>query len=339
MSMQLVGNRITVSRRVPNDQMSEHARATTAFSGHVPVLLEEAVAALNLAPGAVIVDGTFGGGGHARVILDHIKPGGRLIAFDRDAEAAQRAELLAREFPDAMTFVHASFATMRDTLNTLGIESVAGILLDLGLSSLQLADAERGFAFSADGPLDMRFDQTRGESAAQLIGRATEQELTELLWRYSDERNARRIARAIMRARAAAPITMTGQLAEIVSRAIGGRRGAPTHPATQTFQALRIAVNDELGELERGLQAVLESLAPSGRLVVIAFHSLEDRLVKQFLALEARGCVCPPELPVCVCGRLPRVRLVGRAVRATPSEIAANPRARSAIMRVAERLP
>ena len=338
MIMQLVGNRITVSRGVPNDQRSERI-GIGGSDGHVPVLLAEAVDALGLAPGTTVADGTFGGGGHARAILEQIQPGGRLIAFDRDGAAAQRAAAVATAFPEMLTFVHASYTALRETLDVLSIASVDGVLLDLGLSSFQLADSERGFAFSADGPLDMRFDQSAGEPASELIARIGEQELTELLWRYGDERNARRIARAVTRARSTAPIETTGQLAKIVSQTAGGRRGAPTHPATRTFQALRIAVNDELGELERGLFAAVESLAPGGRLVVIAFHSLEDRLVKQFLAQEVRGCVCPPELPVCVCGRQPRVKLIGRAERATPSEVARNPRARSATMRVAERLP
>jgi 16S rRNA (cytosine1402-N4)-methyltransferase len=306
---------------------------------HVPVLLQEAVQALNLQPGSVVVDGTFGGGGHARAILERIAPCGRLLAFDRDAGAWQRAHLLEAEFPGMLTFVHASYATLGSQLSALDVSDVDGVLLDLGLSSLQLAEAERGFAFSVDGPLDMRFDRSSGETAAQLLARLEANELAQVLWTYGEERQGRRIANAIVRARAQQPIETTAQLRALVEPVVGGRRGAQTHPATRTFQALRIAVNDELGELERGMAAGVQALRPGGRFVVVAFHSLEDRIVKRFFAQGARGCICPPELPICVCGHSPTVTLFGGTVRPTPSEIAANPRARSAIMRVAERLP
>jgi 16S rRNA (cytosine1402-N4)-methyltransferase len=211
-------------------------------------------------------------------------------------------------------------------------------LLDLGLSSLQLDDPDRGFSFRGDGPLDMRFDRSTGQSAAELLAATPEQELARILRNYGEERNAHRIARAIVRARDRVPVSTTGQLADLVEEAVGGRRGERLHPATRTFQALRIAVNDELGEVERGIAVGINELLPGGRFVVIAFHSLEDRIVKQAFADAARGCICPRDVPVCVCGRNARVRLVGRAIRASDAEVAANPRSRSAIMRTVERL-
>lgn len=306
---------------------------------HLPVLLNEAIEALRPSPGAHIVDGTFGGGGHAAEILERIAPNGVLYAFDRDRAVAPRADQLSAAYPGLLTFVHASYADMRAQLSARGVPTVEGILFDLGLSTLQLAEPERGFAFSVDGPLDMRFDRTSGETAAELLARLDADGIMRVLWTYGEERQGRRIANGIVRARGVQPIATTGQLATLVERTLGGRRGARIHPATRTFQALRIAVNDELGELERGLAAGVELLRPGARFVVISFHSLEDRIVKTTFAQEARGCICPPELPICVCGRVPRITLVGRPIRPTPSEIAANPRARSAIMRVVERLP
>lgn len=338
MKLQSAGSYLTMGRAHETGN-AKASRSTAPEGGHVPVMLAEAVEVLQPQPGAVIVDGTFGGGGHARAILERSSPGGRLIAFDRDGEARVRAAQLDAEYLGRLTFVHASYATLGAQLDERGIAAVDGILLDLGLSSLQLAKAERGFAFSADGPLDMRFDRTSGETAAQLIARLDADELARVLWTYGEERHGRRIANAIVNARESQPLQTTAQLRALVERVTGGRRGAAAHPATRTFQALRIAVNDELGELERGLAAGVQALGPGGRFVVIAFHSLEDRIVKQWFAREARGCVCPPELPACVCGHEPSVKLIGRTVRASPSEVAANPRARSAIMRVAERLP
>jgi 16S rRNA (cytosine1402-N4)-methyltransferase len=215
-----------------------------------------------------------------------------------------------------------------------------GILLDLGLSSFQLDEPERGFAFRHEGPLDMRFDPERDVSAGDLVNSLSESELAELIWRFGEEPGSRRIARAVVREREQAPIETTTRLAEIVSRALGGRRGKETHPATRTFQALRIATNEELAALESALSGALEVLAPDGRIAVITFHSLEDRIVKRFIERESAECVCPPEIPVCVCNHRPRLRKVTRrAVRPDAGEIDANPRARSAILRVAERLP
>lgn len=318
---------------LPHETMSNSNRS------HAPVLLDEAIAALNVAPGKIIVDGTFGAGGHSRRIVDAIAPDGVLIAIDRDPAVLQSMLDLGTT---TSTMVHAvtdSYADLSRHLAELEIGEVDGILLDLGLSSLQLSDPERGFSFSNDGPLDMRFDPTQGQPAAQLIAELDQDELADIIYQFGEERKSRRIAAAIVRARQQEPILTTGQLAAIVEQAVGGRRGSRIHPATRTFQALRIAVNDELGEVQRGLEAGIEALRPGGRFVVIAFHSLEDRIVKQIFAREVKGCICPPELPICQCGLKPRLKHVGRPVHPSDAEIDRNPRARSAIMRVVERLP
>jgi 16S rRNA (cytosine1402-N4)-methyltransferase len=235
--------------------------------------------------------------------------------------------------------IQANFADLADIARRAGVAPLDGILLDLGLSSFQLDHAERGFAFRLEGPLDMRFDPTRGQPAADLVNTLDAAALADLLWRYGEEPRSRRIAGAIVRERTRAPITTTSRLAEIVTHAVGGRRGQDTHPATRTFQALRIATNDELTALERALPGAVDVLAPGGRLVVIAFHSLEDRIVKRFIERESVACICPPETPLCVCHHQPRLRrLTRRAIRATPDEIATNPRSRSAVLRAAERL-
>jgi 16S rRNA (cytosine1402-N4)-methyltransferase len=241
-------------------------------------------------------------------------------------------------FPGMLHFVHGSYADLRGHVAALGIDSVDGIVLDLGFSSLQVEDPARGFSFMLDGPLDMRYDRTRGAGASELLAAIDERALARILFEFGEEDRARRIARAIVRERERAPLESTRHLAELVERAVGRRHDARIHPATKTFQALRIAVNDELGEVERGLQAGIALLAPGGRFAVIAFHSLEDRIVKRAFADAARGCICPRDVPVCVCGRVPLVRLVGKPVRPSAAEVAANPRARSAILRVAERL-
>ena len=310
----------------------------TDHEGHAPVLLEEAVAALRPRDGGTYVDGTFGGGGHSARLAKEIGSGGRILAFDRDSEAANRAAALDASCEATVTFIHDSFSDMFVRANAMGVDRVDGILLDLGISSLQLDETDRGFSFLREGPLDMRMDRSEGESAADLINRISEDDLVEVLFTYGEERRARAIARAICRARSRHEINTTTELAEIVESAIGRDPRSRIHPATRTFQALRIAVNDELSELEEGLDAALKILAPGGRLVVISFHSLEDRIVKHFIAREARGCICPPEQPVCTCGRSPSLKAVGRYQRASDAEVERNPRARSAIMRVAERL-
>lgn len=313
----------------------DSSNPSAAVSGHLPVMAEEVLHGLRLAPGQIIVDGTFGGGGHGRLIAERISPGGLLLAFDRDGEAGAR--FMEAAIPGH--FFHGSYATMKTYANMVGIREVDGILLDLGFSSLQMDNPNRGFSFQSMGPLDMRFDQSSGQTAADLVNELDADELADIFYRYGDERNSRRIARAIVQEREKEPFATTSWLAAVVESAVGGRRGAKTHPATRVFQALRIAVNGELQELERGLRVGLDLLKPGGRFVVISFHSIEDRIVKEFFAAERRGCICPPELPVCVCGRKPTLDTIGRAVKPTPTEIAENPRARSAILRIAERLP
>jgi 16S rRNA (cytosine1402-N4)-methyltransferase len=298
---------------------------------HTTVLLAEAVEALVHAPDGCYVDGTFGRGGHARAILERLSAQGRLIAFDKDPQAIRLGEALI----DArLQLVHASFAGMRQVLAQRDITQVQGVLLDLGVSSPQLDDPARGFSFRFDAPLDMRMDTTRGETAADFLARADERQLTQVIRDYGEERFAVQVAKALVaRRQGGAAIRSTGELAQVVAGAVKTREPGQ-NPATRTFQALRIHVNAELDELEQGLSAALELLAPSGRLVVISFHSLEDRIVKSFIARESRdepdrrAPFAPP--------RPTRLRALGR-IRAGAAEVAANPRARSAVMRVAER--
>jgi|SRR5579884_3517976 len=310
-------------------------------TSHQPVLLAETLAALAPRPGGRYLDGTFGGGGHTRTVLAMSAPDGAVLALDADPAAVARGLALANEpgIGDRLRVVHANFGDLAEVAASEGFTPLDGVLLDLGLSSFQLGEAERGFAFRLEGPLDMRFNPERGQPAAELVNALPPETLADILFRYGEEPRARRIAAAIARERARQPIATTTRLAEIVGAAVGGRRGRDTHPATRTFQALRIAVNDELEVLEQALGGAVASLAVGGRLVVIAFHSLEDRIVKQFMRRESAACVCPPEQPVCTCGHTPRLRLIGRAVRSTPDEVAANPRSRSAVLRTAERLP
>ncbi len=302
---------------------------------HLPVLWREAVDALEPRSGGRYADGTFGGGGHTRLLLDRSAPDGRVIAFDLDRDAIARGQALG--FGDRLTLVNASFDTLYDASERAGILPLDGVLLDLGFSSFQIDDPERGFSLRLDGPLDMRFDRATGPTAADLIETLDEQSLADLIWRYGEERKSRRIANAIVRERQWRPIETTAQLADIVARASGGQRGK-IHPATRTFQALRIATNDELETLERALDAAVRALTPGGRLAVISFHSLEDRIVKQFIARESATCVCPPEQPVCTCQTVPALRPVGKPIKPSDEEIERNSRSRSAIMRVAERL-
>lgn len=314
---------------------------SAAAAGHVPVLRDEAIAALAPRAGGRYIDGTFGGGGHTRELLAASAPDSIVLAVDADPAAIARAAelradpaLTARLIP-----VQSNFAHLAEVAQEHDFAPVDGVLLDLGLSSFQLDASERGFAFRLDGPLDMRFDPTRGVPASELVNTLPEAELADLIWRYGEEQGSRRIARAVVRERSKAPIESTAQLAAIVERALGGRRGRDTHPATRTFQALRIATNDEMRALESALQGAVEILAPGGRLAVIAFHSLEDRVVKRFIERESATCVCPPELPICVCNHQPRLRRVTRrAIRPGADEAAVNPRSRSAVLRVAERL-
>jgi 16S rRNA (cytosine1402-N4)-methyltransferase len=308
--------------------------------GHVPVLLEEAVAALAIKVDGTYVDATFGRGGHSRRILERLGPLGRLVAIDRDP-AAQAATAAFRD--ERFRFRHAWFSELPELLDAEGIGSVHGVLLDLGISSPQIDDPARGFSPRADGPLDMRMDPTRGQTAAEWLAGVNERELRGVIADYGEERFAQQIARAIITARAHEPIQRTGQLAAIVAKAVGtrGRRDRSQDPATRTFQALRIHVNQELTELSLALERVLPRLAPGGRLAIISFHSLEDRSVKQFFRRHAlayggdvrlaRLAIATRTLPV------PPLKLIGRAIRPGDAEIAANPRARSAHLRVAER--
>jgi 16S rRNA (cytosine1402-N4)-methyltransferase len=299
----------------------------------------EVVAALAVRSGGRYLDGTLGGGGHAALVLE-CAPDTRVLGIDQDATAlARTAERLAEAVAAGRLITRqGNFAELGRIAAEAEFLPLDGVLLDLGLSSDQLADPERGFAFGADAPLDMRFDVTRGQPAADLVNYLKEDELAALLWRYGEERRSRAIARRIAQARERAPITRTTQLARLVAETVPGRPGG-IHPATRTFQALRIAVNDELENLERALPQAVAALAPSSRLVVLTFHSLEDRIVKTFIRAEARGCVCPPELPTCVCGHEPRLRDLARhPIVAEAAELAANPRARSAKLRIAERI-
>lgn len=301
--------------------------------GHQPVLLREVLATLVPRPDGHYIDGTVGAGGHAAAILAASGPNGRLLGIDRDPAALAFAGNRLSVFAERFTPLLGSFADM-DTLGPEhGFTAVDGILLDLGLSSRQLDDAQRGFSFLKEGPLDMRFDPRQGETAADLINNLSAEELTDIFRRYGEEPHSRRIARLIIAAR---PLYTTTELAGLIERGIS-RQGRPgRHPATRVFQALRIAVNGELVEVERGLRAAVGLLRPGGRLAVISFHSLEDRLVKNFFRDAARDCVCPPEQPVCTCGSRPQLKPVARkAIQASVDEIASNPRSRSARLRVA----
>jgi 16S rRNA (cytosine1402-N4)-methyltransferase len=306
----------------------------------VTVLLDEAVSALRPIAGGTYVDATFGGGGHSSLLLSWRPPVARVIAIDADRDAESRARTLATRSGDdgRLTFARQNFRDLASILDDLDINQVDGVLFDLGLSSFQLDESARGFSFRADAPLDMRFDQGSGVPASTIVNSLAESDLAEILWRLGEERQSRRIAAAVARARERSPIRTTQELAAIIENAVGGRRGAAIHPATRSFQALRIHVNEELAALSNALLAATGALAPGGRLVVISFHSLENRIVKRFIEAEARTCVCPPDQPVCTCDTIPRLTRIGRPVRPGQPEIDDNPRSRSAIMRVAERL-
>ena len=310
--------------------------------GHLPVLVEEVMSMLAPAPGSLHIDATVGGGGHTERILEATNPDGRLLGLDADGAAIARVDgRLRTRFGDRLVLRRANFRELRVVAPDAGFPAVDGLLFDLGLSSFQLADAERGFGFRTGGPLDMRFDTSRGVPAAELLATLDTRELTALFKRFGEEPQAGRIARAIVASRSTTAVETAEDLASLVERVAPGnpRVRRRIHPATRVFQALRIAVNAELDALAEGLAAAVDLLRPGGRLVVLSYHSLEDRIVKRFLAAERRGCVCPPELPVCVCGRNPRLRLVTRpSLTPTDAEIAANPRARSARLRAAERL-
>jgi 16S rRNA (cytosine1402-N4)-methyltransferase len=305
-------------------------------------LLDECLDWLALRPGAVIVDGTLGGGSHSEAILERTAPSGRLIGLDVDLQAIEAATQRLSPFGERALLVHASFRQLASVLEELAIESVDGVLLDLGVSSPQLDHPERGFRFGTDTAndvaLDMRMDPTRGATAAEHLRRATQEELADWFHYYGDVRGARRLARRIVETRDQHPIETAADLLEVI-RAAGIGRGRKHNPATLVFQALRIAVNDELGALREGLEAAITCLRPGGRVVVLAYHSAEDRIVKRAFRDAARGCVCPPRQPVCTCGQLPRLKvLTRRPERPGDDEIQRNPRARSACLRAAERI-
>lgn len=303
---------------------------------HIPVLLQETIYFLQPKPGGKYVDGTVGGGGHARAILQASDPDGLLLAFDRDPEAIDYARAQLKDFHDRLTFIQASYGDMDSYTSSCGFEHVDGILLDLGLSSRQLENPERGFSFSQPGPLDMRFDASKGISAAEMLNDLTEDAIADILWRYGELKNSRYLAKAIVNER---PIATTDQMADLVLRKMKPYHRGRIHPATLVFQALRIAVNGELGELEKGLTAALRILKTGGRLVVISFHSLEDRIVKQFFREQSKDCICPPEQPICTCNYEPLLSVVTKkVVRPSDSEITRNPRSRSARLRVAQKL-
>ncbi|HXV20586.1 MAG TPA: 16S rRNA (cytosine(1402)-N(4))-methyltransferase RsmH [Desulfuromonadales bacterium] len=311
-----------------------------ATFSHLSVLPEEVLALLDPVPGGIYLDGTVGGGGHARLILEASAPDGRLIGLDRDPSALRKAAEVLAPFGDRVVLRHRNFSEATGVLTELGINGLDGMLLDLGVSSHQLDEASRGFSFRGEAPLDMRMDPTHGPTAADLVNTAAAEELTRIFREYGEERWAGRIARRIVQVRQQHPLTTTRQLAELVRDTVpGGKAPARIHPATRVFQALRIQVNQELEHVSRGIAEAIVLLKPGGRLVVISFHSLEDRIVKRFFQEEAKGCICPPRLPACVCNHRPRLELLTRkGVRATDAEVEANPRARSAVLRAVRRI-
>ena len=306
---------------------------------HEPVLLNECLEALDIKPGGIYLDGTLGRAGHAREVAAKLTTG-RLVAIDRDQAALDAAPERFGALMDKVTLVHGNFRELPEILDELGLAAVDGMLFDLGVSSPQLDDGARGFSYMQDAPLDMRMDRSATLTAFDVVNTWGERELRDILWRYGEERYSGPIAAAILRARGQAPIETTLQLAEIIRSAMP----APAlrekqHPAKRTFQAIRIAVNDELGAVEELMKSAVSRLNPGGRLAVISFHSLEDRMVKTALAAAAKGCTCPPDFPVCVCGKKPQVKLVTRKpIMASEHELSRNSRARSAKLRAAEKL-
>lgn len=307
---------------------------------HIPVLPAEVMKYLTPVAGGIYVDGTLGGGGHSALILDAIGEAGRLFGFDRDITAIRAASQLLAVFEGRFVAINSNFSDMEAALSLHGVSAVDGFLLDLGVSSHQLDTAERGFSFQQDAPLDMRMDRESGQTVADLLAEASHGELARIIRDYGEERWAGRIAAFICKAREEQPLETTFQLVDLIKGAIPRKAWEERiHPATRTFQALRIAVNEELASLEKGLAAGVKLLKPGGRGVVISFHSLEDRIVKQMFRGMATGCICPKEFPVCVCQHKPQVKiLTGKPVMAEGNELAENPRSRSAKLRVVEKL-
>lgn len=307
---------------------------------HKSVLLQECIDALNIRPDGIYLDGTLGGAGHSSQIARRLTEGGRLIGVDRDRTALAAAKERLAPYADRVTLVHSNFAEIDAILDSLGIPAVDGMLFDLGVSSPQLDDASRGFSYMADAPLDMRMDKDDALTAGAVVNTWPQGELRRILYDYGEERYAPQIAAAICRAREKAPVETTLELVDIIRSAMPAQAlREKQHPAKRSFQAIRIAVNDELGAVSRMMQAAVGRLNPGGRLAVITFHSLEDHIVKSEMQQAARGCTCPPEFPVCVCGKKPLVKLVTRKpIVSGPAELEENPRARSAKLRVAEKL-
>ncbi|MCF6277300.1 MAG: 16S rRNA (cytosine(1402)-N(4))-methyltransferase RsmH [Anaerolineales bacterium] len=306
-----------------------------AAAPHTPVLYHAIIHALQPKSPHRYVDGTLGAGGHASGILKASSPKGRLLGLDIDPQAFALARETLAPHGERALLLQRSYTTLADTLAEIGWNVVQGIVLDLGASSMQFDTAERGFSFREDGPLDMRFGPSRPQSAADIVNGYSEADLADLIFRYGEEKASRRIARAIVCAR---PIHTTGELAAVIEKVIP-RRGRRAHPATLTFQALRIVVNDELASIENVLPQAIQALAPGGRLAIISFHSLEDRLVKRYFRREGKDCICPPKQPVCTCGHQASIKEITRKpIFPTEDEIATNPRARSARLRVAEKL-
>lgn len=313
--------------------MTEKKNFATQY--HRPVLLDETLAALDIRPDSVYLDGTAGGGGHSKAIASRLTTG-RLIALDQDPDAVREASRRLEGLPAVV--VRSNFTAMDQVLEELGVKAVDGILLDIGVSSHQLDAPERGFSYHHDAPLDMRMSQS-GSTAADLVNSLSAEELADIFFRFGEEKFSRPIARAIVRERAAGPIVTTGRLAEIIKSAVPAAVRREGHPARQVFQALRIAVNGELDCLSAALDTAFDCLKEGGRLAVITFHSLEDRLVKQRFAAWRQGCVCPPDFPVCVCGRTPAAEpILRKPAQASPAELKENPRARSAKLRCVRRL-
>ena len=303
---------------------------------HRSVLYHEIILALRPNSPGRYVDCTVGAGGHAWGILEASAPEGKLIGFDLDPTALELARTRLAEFGERAILVRRSYTTLAETLREHGWDSVQGIVIDLGVSSMQLDTPERGFSFQNEGPLDMRFDPDAPFSAEDIVNTWSERDLADIIWRYGEEQQSRRIARAIVQDR---PFHSTRALAEMIARVSGGRKGSRTHPATKTFQALRIVVNQELQGIEEFLPQAVQALVPGGRLAVIAFHSLEDRIVKQYFRRESRDCICPPEQPVCTCGHKASITEVNRKpIEAGDEETETNPRARSARLRIVEKI-
>lgn len=306
---------------------------------HVTVLREEAVEGLNIKPNGTYVDCTLGGAGHSSLIASRLDATGRLICIDQDDTALEHAKQRLEGYQDRITFVKSNFRYISEIMSDLQLENVDGFLYDLGVSSPQLDEAERGFSYNHDAPLDMRMDRHQKRTAFEIVNQWSEEELANIIYRYGEEKFSRRIARQIVEARKIQPIQTTHELVELIKAAIpaAARRQGP-HPAKRTFQAIRIAVNDELQAFEDSLDQALQGLAPGGRISVITFHSLEDRICKQFFQQHSQGCVCPPGFPQCVCGQEPNVKVLTRKpILPSEAELEQNPRARSAKLRIAEK--